>query len=379
MKVLFIAGWFPEVGNYSGIFIKEHALAVAKFCDVAVIHGKGKRWQRERYRFSLSVEDDLKVLRFSYREIPLLPSYNSYIKGIVIGFEKLLSEGFRPDIIHANLYKTGIPAYIIKKRYNIPYVFTEHYSGYARKTINKKKLKMAKTGIENADLVLPVSNSLKEDILSYGINGSFEIVPNVVSDNFYYNPEMKNMSGIKKVLCVAAMHPKKNIPNLINACKVIHNIRQGWTLDIVGEGEKLKEYQKMVSDLSLDKFIHFLGGKQKKEIAYLMQTSDFFVLPSKYENLPCVLLESLSCGLPVVATKVGGIPEIINETNGILVEPDNPKELAQAMLYMMDNADRYDRQKISLDAKNRYAYEAIGKQIISIYEKIISYRKVSKD
>ncbi|HPP30376.1 MAG TPA: glycosyltransferase [bacterium] len=375
MKVLFIAGWFPEKGNYSGVFIKEHALAVSKFCDVAVIYGEEKKWQRKKYCFSFSIEDGLKVLRFTYREIPLLPSYSTYVKGIIRGFERFISEGFKPDIIHANIYKTGVPAHIIKKRYGIPYVITEHYSGYARRTVNKKKLKMARTGMENADLVLPVSNSLKEDIISYGIRGNFEIVPNVVSDHFYYNPEMRNKSEKKKILCVAAMHPKKNYPVLISACKIIYNIRQDWILDIVGEGEKMEEYKAMVKNLSLDKFIHFHGGKTKAEIAGMMQNSDFFVLPSRFENLPCVLLESLCCGLPVVATKVGGIPEIISETNGILVEPDNPTALADAMLYMMDNADKYDREKISVEARNKYSYEAIGRQITSIYEEAIMLYK----
>ncbi|MCX8082790.1 MAG: glycosyltransferase family 4 protein [bacterium] len=374
MKVLFIAGWFPEGGNYSGIFIKEHALAVSKFWDVAVIHGKGVKWQRTRYRSSFSDEDGLKILRFTYREIPLLPSYSSYIKGIILSFEKFLSDGFKPDIIHANIYKTGVPACIIKERYGIPYVITEHYSGYARKTMNKKKLKIARLGMENADLVLPVSESLKNDIFSYGIKGNFEIIPNTVPDYFNCSSDIKNKSYIKRILCVAAMHPKKNIPVLINACKVLHNIRQDWELNIVGEGERLEEYKKMVHDFSLDKFIHFLGGKQKTEIASMMQSSVFFVLPSKFENLPCVLLEALCCGLSVVATKVGGVPEIINDTNGILVEPDNPEALAKAMLYMLDNPEKYNRQKISYEARNKYSYEVVGKRIVSVYEKILQHQ-----
>lgn len=370
MKTLFIAGWFPERGNYSGIFIKEHALAVSRFCEVAVIHGQGKRWQRERYRFSLSVEDNLKVLRFKYREIPLFPSYASYVKGVVLAFEMLVSEGFKPDIIHANIYKTGVPANIIKKRYKIPYVLTEHYSGYARKTMNRKKLKQAKIGMENADFVLPVSNSLKKDIRSYGINGNFEVVPNVVSDHFFYNPSARNTSDIKKMLCVAAMHPKKNYPTLINACKIIYNSRQDWQLDIVGEGEKMEEYKKMVSCLSLEGHIHFLGGRQKTEIAEMMQSSDFFVLPSRYETFGVVFIEALSSGLPVVATDICSIPEIINESNGILVDPDSPEKLADAMLFMMDNSDKYDREKLSRDAKSKYSYDVIGKQITDIYKSI---------
>lgn len=370
MKVLFMARWFPERGNYSGIFIKEHALAVSRFCEVAVIHGQGNRRQRERYKFYSSVEDGLKVLRFTYRKIPLFPDYSDYIKGFLLAFERLVSEGFEPDIIHANIYNTGVPANIIKKRYKIPYVLTEHYTGYARKTMGRKQLKRAKIGMENADLVLPVSNSLKEDICFYGINGNFEVVPNVVSDHFFYNYGKKKTAGIKRILCVAAMHPKKNYPTLINACKIIHNIRRDWQLDIVGEGEKMDEYKKMVSCLSLEDQIHFLGGRQKTEIAEMMQSSDFFVLPSRYETFGVVFIEALSSGLPVVATDICSIPEIINESNGILVDPDSPEKLADAMLFMMDNSDKYDREKLSRDAKNKYSYDVIGKQITDIYKSI---------
>lgn len=375
MKVLFIAGWFPEGDDYKGVFVKEHALAVSRFCEVAVIHGKEKRWQRERYNFSFSVEDGLKILRFTYRGLPyklhLFSSYSTYVKGVLLSFEKLISEGFKPDIIHANVYKTGVPAYIIKKKYGIPYVITEHYTGYARKTMNRKRIKIAREGMKNAEYILPVSKSLKEDILSYGIEGKFEIVPNVVSGHFYYNPDMRNKSGIKKILCVAAMHPKKNIPSLINACKILSDTRQDWELNIVGKGEKMEEYKEMVHNLSLDGFIHFLGGKSKTEIAKMMQSSDFYVLSSNFETFGVVLIEALSCGLPVVATKVGGVPEIIDETNGILVEPDNPEALAKAMLYMLDNTDKYDREKISLEAKNKYSYETIGKKISDIYNRVL--------
>lgn len=375
MKVLFIAGWFPKEGNYEGIFIKEHALAVARFHDVAVIYGEEKVWQREKYRFSFSIEDNLEVLRFTYREIPLMPSYSAYVKGILLAFEKFLSKGFKPDIIHACVYKTGIPAYYIKRKYGIPYVIREGYSGFMRRALNKRRIKRARIGMENADFILPVSNAQKEAILSYGIKGRFEIVRNVVPDYFFYPSERRTKSNIKKILCVAAMRPVKNIPCILNACKIIYKTRQDFVVDIVGEGEKMEEYKEMVHNLSLDKFIYFHGGKQKTEIAKMMQMADFFVLPSMYEPSGNVLVESLCCGLPVVATKVGGIPEVINETNGILVEPDNPRALADAMLYMMDNADKYDREKISLDAKNKYSYEAIGRQITSIYEEAIMLYK----
>ncbi len=374
MKVLFIAGWFPQHGDYNGIFIKEHALAAAKFHDVAVIHGKEKIWQKERFRFSLSTEENLQVIRFSYREVPFIPSYPAYVKGVLASFEKILSHGFKPDIVHACVYKTGIPACIIKKRYGIPYVITEHYSGFARKSLRKSHVKKAQKGMKKAEFILPVSNSLKEDIISYGIEGRFEVVPNVVSNQFYYVTRTRNTSGVKKALCVAAMHPKKNIPVLIGACRIIRKIRGDIAVDIIGEGKRMNEYAKMVRDFSLGGVIRFLGGKSKGDIARMMQNADFFVLPSRFENLPCVLIEALACGLPVVATKVGGIPEIVDDTNGILVEPDNPQALSEAMMYMMDNSGKYDREKISLYARRKYSCETVGEKLNAIYEQALKKR-----
>ncbi len=371
MNVLFFAGWFPQSGNYKGIFIKEHALAAAKFHDVAVIYGREKIWQKERFRHSFSMEENLKVLRSSYREIPLIPSYHSYINGVLLSLEKLISEGFHPDIVNACVYKTGTPASIIKKKYGIPYVLTEHCSGFARKSLRKSHVKKAQKGMKEAEFILPVSNSLKEDIISYGIEGRFEVVPNVASDHFSYSPQTRNKSGVKKVLCVAAMHPKKNIPGIISACRIICNIREDIAVDIVGEGEKMDEYKKTVQAFSLDGVIRFLGGKSKEDIARMMQNADFFVLPSRYEPFGVVFIEALACGLPVVATRVGGIPEIVDDKSGILVEPDNPQALADAMMYMMDNSGGYDREKISLDARRKYSCETVGEKLNAIYEQAL--------
>ncbi|MBN1445559.1 MAG: glycosyltransferase, partial [Candidatus Omnitrophica bacterium] len=335
MKVLFVTRMFPE-GNSWGIFIKETALAVSKFHQVMVMHVSGARGQKERFRLAFNSQDGLQVLRVTYRDIPFLSSYASFVKGTVMAFEKLLSRDFKPDILNACVYKTGIPANIIRKKYGIPYVLREGYSGFMRGTMRRFELKRARIAMENAGYILPVSKAQEEAIRSCGINGKFEVVRNIVPDYFLYAPEMKNRSGTKKVLCVA-MQAKKNIPNLINACKILREKRQDFSVDIVGESEEKEGYINMVRSLSLENLIRFPGSKPKNEIAKLMQSADFFVLPSKYEPSGNVLVESLSCGLPVVATRVGGIPEVINDSNGVLVESDNSPALAEKMEWMMDN------------------------------------------
>lgn len=198
MKVLFIAGWFPQNDNYTGIFVKEHALAVAREHKVAVIHGEKNSKQENKLEFSSTIEDGMQILRFTYRKRSFFSSYPRYIRGMLTSFEKIISSGFKPDIIHANIYFTGIPANIIGKKHNIPYVITEHYSGFQRKTLGRDDIKNAKKGMENAKYILPVSNALKEDITAYGIDGNFEIVPNTVPDIFHYAPDLRNKDAVKK-------------------------------------------------------------------------------------------------------------------------------------------------------------------------------------
>ena len=85
-------------------------------------------------------------------------------------------------------------------------------------------------------------------------------------------------------------------------------------------------------------------------------------------------MEALSAGLPVVASKCGGPEHLINEENGILVDRFNVEKLAEALRYMHDNIEKYDREKISHDIKKVYSEENITDDVIKVYEEVISKR-----
>ena len=93
---------------------------------------------------------------------------------------------------------------------------------------------------------------------------------------------------------------------------------------------------------------------------------------SRFENLPCVILEALCCGLPVISSRVGGIAEVIDERNGILVESENVDQLADAMQQLVDNHALYNGQTISSDAIARFNYDTVGAQYLSLYKEISS-------
>ena len=114
--------------------------------------------------------------------------------------------------------------------------------------------------------------------------------------------------------------------------------------------------------------VRFTGNVSYEDVSNYMKDSDFLVMFSRYENLPCVILEALCCGLPVISTGVGGIPEIINESNGIIIDTEDENALLNALKYMLDHLTQYDRKLIADNAKEKFNYLSVGQEINKIYE-----------
>jgi len=107
-------------------------------------------------------------------------------------------------------------------------------------------------------------------------------------------------------------------------------------------------------------------------VANEMKQSSALLLFSRFENLPCVILEALCCGLPVISSRVGGIEEVIDETNGILVENENVPQLVDAMQQMMDQYAIYNKMAIAEKASGQFNYAAVGGQYFSIYQHVLN-------
>ena len=115
----------------------------------------------------------------------------------------------------------------------------------------------------------------------------------------------------------------------------------------------------------------FVGKLQPPEIKKALDECSFSVLFSNYENQPVVICESLACGKPVVATQVGGIPELIDETNGITVPVQDETALYQALNRMLDTYADYDPQAISRRAYARFSFEQVGQQLDATYRQAL--------
>ena len=107
-------------------------------------------------------------------------------------------------------------------------------------------------------------------------------------------------------------------------------------------------------------------------VATTMQAADALILFSKHENFPCVIIEALCCGVPVLSSNVGGVAEAVHSGNGQLVESGDVEALAAAMLQMMEGTVAYDNHMIATTAAALYNFNTVGNKFVTLYHEILS-------
>ncbi|WP_461487137.1 glycosyltransferase family 4 protein, partial [Pedobacter sp.] len=158
----------------------------------------------------------------------------------------------------------------------------------------------------------------------------------------------------------------KNVIGIIDAFEIIKNKGYVFSLTMVGDGTDHEAAFKYVKEKDL-KEVNFTGFLYGKDVVGEIEKATALVLFSNYENQPVVITESLSLGVPVIATKVGGIPEMINETNGILVESNDVDALANALKQIIKKEKVFDSEKIRTATAQKFKGEVIARQFVDFY------------
>lgn len=143
------------------------------------------------------------------------------------------------------------------------------------------------------------------------------------------------IDSVLKIVCVSRIDENKGIHWLIDSFKSQFKNRKDVVLEIAGDGELLEEFRKNIveQDISNICLKGFVGN-----ISDFLASADLFILPSKFEAFPLSILEAMSCRLPIIATRTGGIPEmVINDMNGFLVEYNNSKDLSCRLNYLINS------------------------------------------
>ncbi|TKT87652.1 glycosyltransferase [Dyadobacter frigoris] len=370
-----------------GIFFKEQAEAISKhFKNITLIYPESRSIRdislkgliKNHFQYSKNEENGLQVYR--KHRWNLLPTrfdlslgQRLWISEVMKMAERLLNSNRRPDIIHAHCaIGAGIAAMYLYKKYKIPYIITEHLTLYQNSTLTNQEKKTLKAVFENASKVITVSSPFKE-LLSkvLGLNKEIvSVIPNFIDTDFFSPLKLKPVNANFIFLTVCHLSTKKRIDRLINSFSELIKKGHDSKLIIAGEGTEKPGLMKLVNDLNLSNKVSFLGSVDRQEVRQLMQTCDCFVLPSDIETFGVVLIEALSCGLPVIATKSGGPEDIISPDCGFLVEK-NEDDLTKAMINIIDRRNFYPPEKLRDYAVEHYGATKISLQYAQLYEKII--------
>jgi len=227
--------------------------------------------------------------------------------------------------------------------------------------------------IKRANVITVVANSVAQELKEYPTQNKKIIVMGNGIDNTIFKPvEKKNEK--KYILFTGRLSYRKGLFDLIECGKYICEKYPDISFIITGSGILSDTLQERINELGLAKQFKFLGFVTREELIKLYQNATLYVLPSHYEGLPTVLLEAMSCGLPVIATAVSGNLDVITHgKNGILVPPKSPEKIAEAISLLLE--DEQIRKKLGENARKtieeKYTWDILSNNYLKYYTSLI--------
>ncbi|BAZ98381.1 D-inositol 3-phosphate glycosyltransferase [Methanothermobacter sp. EMTCatA1] len=299
------------------------------------------------------------------------------------------------DIVHAHFSTppAEIAAILYAKKKKIPFVLTYHgdwQEGFGSITrriplyfYNKFLIQRV---LNSADVIIaPSKYYINESRFLKGYKGKIVVIPNAINIEDFKIPLKKEECRQKLdlphdkniILFLGNLIQYKGPDILINAMKLVLERVPDTELIIVGDGPMKRELKKLSKALNIEKnirFAGFIGNTFRKALYY--KASDIFCLPSTMstESFGIVNLEAMACGLPVVASKIGGIPDIIkNEETGLLVPPRNPHALAETIVYLLN--DKKLRERMSSKGERiieeEYSWNKVARMTEEVYTDLL--------
>lgn len=395
MLILFLNKWYPNLDNpNSAIFIRKHAKAVSLFANVISFHIAPSKKIKKLFKIDNFLDENIDTIIIYYKKTHPIFDVFFYLISILIGIFILSKNYKKIDLIQVNITASFMLfiALYFKFFKKIKFIILEHSTFYPRivnkidklDIIKKILLLFIKWFSLFSEGIICVSESLKNAMQKIGFKNKFYIIPNVVFEE-NENIKINNYNSIKfkyeiKIISVSNLIDKtKNISNLLNGFKIFLNTykeefkNNKIILDIYGDGKDKEKLIKLANELDLlNKNVFFKGAIDNKKLKELMPSYDFFVMFSKVETFSVATLEAMLCGLPVIATKSGGLEEYLKPQYGILIDNNNIDQLVNAFYFMCKNYQNFDRKRISDFVKENYSYKNISSQFKKLYESILT-------
>ncbi|WP_461790307.1 glycosyltransferase [Pedobacter sp.] len=375
--VLFLPAWYPNRTHLSvGSFVRNHAETVNSALKVDVLVVCGDESLKKLFEVQHSVINNVNTYFVYFRKAKSKKPVFQFLKAILYvcgqfyGYRFYRRTNPRPTFFHVHvLTRAAILPFLLKYVRGTNYYITEHWSRYLpqdnsyRGWIRKLLTKMI---VKKSSGVSAVSENLKVNMIRHGLkHANFQVISNVTESIFFECCPTQHPAGFEFVH-VSNFAACKNVKGILEAVNLLNRKGFVFSLKILGDGIDYELAKKHADYLKLSN-VTFKGFVYGKDVVEAVYNAKALILFSDYENQPVVITEALSLGVPVIATTVGGIPEMVNESNGILIAPKDIAALAEAMIKIISNKVSFDKDRIKVDAFQHFHPSKVVQQFLSFY------------
>jgi glycosyltransferase involved in cell wall biosynthesis len=278
--------------------------------------------------------------------------------------------GLKPDIVTTHSSKAGVLGRLAARSLGIPVIFTAHGWAFTEGVSKTKRFlykHIERSMSRFSDKIITVSEYDRQLALQEKVapeeklvtihNGMPDISPELYADPGKEPP---------RIIMVARFAPPKDHATLLKALSELKHL--SWDLELVGDGPLLEETKKLASDLGIAKRVNFTGATN--DVPERLSKSQIFVLSTNWEGLPLTIIEAMRAGLPVIASNVGGVGELVESSNnGFLFSPRDKKALMNFLCELL--LDIQKRQVMGEESRNKYErnlfFTRLSKETLSIY------------
>ena len=402
MRIVSLTSLFPNHMNpVRGVFIKERLRHVAKHHDLRVVapvpyfppvrcYHRWDQYTRVRSRERI---DRLPVYHPRYVTIPRvgMALYGLLYFLSLYPFLRRLHRRRPFDLLDAHyLYPDGLAAVLLARALGRPVVLSARGTDvnlFMRLPLIRRWILYA---LRRCDRIIAVSGALKEAMVAAGIGPrKIDVVPNGVDVSLFpavSREQARAELGLNPVgriiLSVGSLRPSKNFEYLLRALREIRSDQayRDLSLAIVGYGHHRDRLKREISRLGLDDHVILAGRVPHEQMVRWYRASDLFCLASGSEGWPNVIFESLICGLPVVSTPVGGVPEIlVSPRYGILLKDADPAGLTAGLREAIRQAlERdWDREEMTAYAR-RHTWDRVADEVIASFRRTLNGRSIRR-
>jgi glycosyltransferase involved in cell wall biosynthesis len=373
LHILFLAHWYPSrVHTTAGNFVQRHAETVATKHRVTVVFAISDKTLTKPYEIAENIIAGVNtiIVYFSPGKHKITNAFKK-IKAYRLGLNRVSAF----DVIHLNvLHYYGVIALYYKLRKNIPYVITEHWTLWNDDSISQKEQFVAKLVARRASILLPVCSFLGNNMRIVGNNIPQQTIPNVFDPQIFHLKAKEKSEKFIFLHISSLLDNHKNISGILKVSRRLALENDCFELHIGGDGD-INQILQFREKNHLENVIKTFGQLTPNEVAQKMTSSDTFILFSNKENQPCVINEAFACGLPVIATKVGGITEFFPGEFGILIDKEDENSLYLAMKKCLSGTQFAPSQFIADYALEHFGTNAIAEAFDKVYSSAIAAKK----